>query len=238
MPANQIRIAARLLLSAALLAASLGGCETTSIAPADSLLGGNWQLDRTASDDPDATIAKAINAAETRLRHRLAHYGYGPDQGAPQGSGSGPETPPDEPDYRYDTPGDRYGGPGLVGPDFRGLRARLQQALVQPGILHLDIQSDLVSIGADQLPPRDYRLGERLSRFDEYGTAVITAKFSNAQFVLKSNYTSHAQRIDSYEVDRASGTLTVTQQISDPIVGRLVLHSLYRRMQDRMQGRS
>ena len=205
------------------MAGGLSACETTSTAPPDSHLSGDWQLDRSASDDPDASIAKAMNAAESKLRHRLAKYGYGPDQG------TGPDNSADAPDYSFDTPGDRYGGPGLVGPDFRGLRARLRQALIPPRALHLDIQDDIVAIGADQLPPRAYRLGEKLSRFDEYGTAIITPTFSREQFVLKSNYTSHALRIDTYEVNPANGLLTLTEQFTDPIVGRIVLHSVYRR---------
>ena len=205
------------------MAGGLSACETTSTAPPDSHLSGDWQLDRSASDDPDASIAKAMNAAESKLRHRLAKYGYGPDQG------TGPDNSADAPDYSFDTPGDRYGGPGLVGPDFRGLRARLRQALIPPRALHLDIQEDIVAIGADQLPPRAYRLGEKLSRFDEYGTAIITPTFSREQFVLKSNYTSHALRIDTYEVNPANGLLTLTEQFTDPIVGRIVLHSVYRR---------
>lgn len=205
------------------MAGGLSACETTSTAPSDSHLSGDWQLDRSASDDPDATIAKAMNAAESKLRHRLAKYGYGPDQG------TGPDNSADAPDYSFDTPGDRYGGPGLVGPDFRGLRLRLRQALIPPRALHLDIQDEIVAIGADQLPPRAYRLGEKLSRFDEYGTAIIMPTFSREQFVLKSNYTSHALRIDTYEVNPANGLLTLTEQFTDPIVGRIVLHSVYRR---------
>jgi hypothetical protein len=228
MIATPSRPAIRLLLTAVLLAGGLSACETTSTVPPDSHLGGDWRLDRAASDDPDATIAKAMNLAESKLRRRLANYGYGPDRSLP-GQGAAPDSAPDAPDYSFDTPGDRYGGPGLVGPDFRGLRARLQQALIPPSALHLDIQDDVVAIGADKLPPRDYRLGERLSRFDEYGTAIITPNFAHEQFVLKSNYTSHAQRIETYLVDPASGVLTLTQQLTDPTVGRILLHSIYRR---------
>lgn len=225
-PAGRLALPAPALLCAALIL--LGGCETTTTAPADSQLSGAWRLDRAASDDPDATINKAMSVAESKLRHRLAKYGYGPPPDQPPG----PDSSPDAPDYSFDTPGDRYGGPGLVGPDFRGLRSRLRQALVPPGALHLKVEDDVVAIGADQLPPRDYHLGEKLSRLDEYGTAIITPSFSHQQFILKSNYTtytSHAQRIDTYEVNPASGALTLTEQINDPTVGKILVHSVYRR---------
>jgi len=207
------------------VAACLSACETTATAPPDTQLSGTWQLDRSASDDPDAAITKVMNAAQTRLRRRLAHYGYG-NEPPP---GMGPEGGPDAPDYSFDTPGDRYGGPGLVGPDFRGLKARLREALVPPSALHLTVRDDVVSIGADQLPPRDYRLGETLSRIDDYGTAIITPTFVHEEFMLKSNYTTRGQRLETYEVNPGNGALNVTEQLNDPTVGRIVLHSVYRR---------
>jgi hypothetical protein len=207
----------------------IAGCATSDTVPADTHLAGDWRLDQAASDDPDAAIAKVMSAAEAKLRRRLAKYGYGPDQGGPPDQGSGPDSAPDAPDYSFDTPGDRYGGPGLVGPDFRGLRVRLRHALVPPDALHLQVDDDEIDIGADQLPPRDYHVGEKLSRFDEYGTAVITPSFSHEQFILKSKYTSRAERIDTYDVNPATGALTLTEQFTDPTVGRILLHSVYRR---------
>jgi hypothetical protein len=221
----------RILLSALcapLFAAGLTACETATTAPADTHVAGSWQLDKAASDDPEATISKIMSAAESKLHQRLARSGYGPEAAAGSSSSSG-DSAPDAPDYSFDTPGDRYGGPGRVGPDFRGLRVRLRQALLPPTQLRLEVQGDLVTISADQLPARDYRLGERISRFDVYGAAIITATWAHDAFVIKSNYTSHASRSDTYQVDAATGALTLTQQITDPTVGRIILHSVYRR---------
>jgi len=78
-------------------------------------------------------------------------------------------------------------------------------------------------------PPREYRLGERISRFDEYGTSVINATWSHGAFALRSSYTSHASHTERYEVDASTGVLTVTQQISDPTVGKIAIRSVYRR---------
>lgn len=216
----------RPVLTAALwlLPALLGGCETTSPAPANSRLTGSWQLDRSASDDPDAIIAKVVGQAEARFRRRLVRYGVG----GPEPGGTGSQPPSDGPDYSLDTPGDRFGGMGMVGPDFRGLRTRLHDALEPAVSLQLDVDDDTVSVGVDQLPAREYHLGEKLSRIDEYGTAIIRPEFQRQQFILRSNYTSHAERIDTYDVD-ASGALTVTEQMTDPSVGRLVVRSVYRR---------
>jgi hypothetical protein len=216
----------RILLGAVLIAGAFSACETVTTAPPDSHVAGNWRLDKSASDDPDAAIAKAMHTAEAKLHHRLAKYGYGPDRDATADR----DIPADGPDYSFDTPGDRYGGPGFIGPDFRGLRARLQEALDPPARLVLEVDSDLVTITEDELPPRDYRLGEDLSRIDEYGTARISATWSHDAFVMKSNYSSpRAKRTDTYEVNPATGALTLTQEFNDPIVGRILLHSIYRR---------
>jgi hypothetical protein len=208
---------------------ALTGCRTVTTAPADTRLAGQWRLDKAASDDTNAKVAAVINTAQQRLRQRNAErYGMGlgnPSTQAGNNGASGAEGP----DESYDAPGDRYGNPGMLGPDFRTLRARLQQALLAPASLHLEVQEDLVRITSDQLPPREYRLGERISRFDEYGTSVINTTWSHGAFALRSSYTSHASRTERYEVDSSRDVLTVTQQISDPTVGKITVRSVYRR---------
>jgi hypothetical protein len=215
------------LLSATLLMIALPGCQTVETAPADTRLSGSWRLDAAASDDPDAKIGHATSVAQAKLRKALSRYGYGPDSAdrdmPPSDSSS------DAPDYSYDTPGDRYGGPGRVGPDFRGLKTRLHQALTPPTELRLAVDGDLVTITDEPLPPRDYRLNERLSRFDEYGSASITTTWAHDQFVLKSKYSSHASRTETYQVDPASGQLILTQLFVDPTVGKITIRSVYRR---------
>lgn len=214
------------LLGAIPVVGALAGCQTVTTAPPDSHLAGSWSLDKSASDDPDAKVAKVIATAQAKLRRSLSRYNYPKDD---EQSAAAADNAPDAPDYSYDTPGDRYGGPGRLGPDFRVLRLRLRQALNRPVVLTLNVQGDLVTLTGDQLPSRDYRLGERISRFDEYGTAVITATWTHEEFDLKSSYTSHASLSESYLVDPASGALTLTQTFNDPTVGRIIVHSVYRR---------
>jgi len=207
---------------------ALTGCRTVTTAPADTRLAGQWSLDKAASDDASAKVVAAINTAQQRLRRRNAErYGMGSDSPSSQ-SGNNGASGAEGPDESFDTPGDRYGNPGMLGPDFRTLRARLQQALLTPASLHLEVQGELVRITSDQLPPREYHLGERISRIDEYGTSVIDPRWSHGGFVLRSSYTSHASRTESYEAP-ATGLLTVTQQISDPTVGKIAVRSVYRR---------
>jgi hypothetical protein len=217
------------MLATAVICA-LTGCRTVTNAPANTRLAGQWSLDKAASDDASAKVAATINTAQQRLRRRNAdRYGMGGDMPSSPPGNNGAGGAEGGPDESFDTPGDRYGGPGMLGPDFRTLRARLQQALLAPAALHLEVQGELVRVTSDQLPAREYRLGERISRFDEYGTSVIDANWSHGAFVLRSSYTSHAWRTERYEVDASTGVLTVTQQISDPTVGKIAVRSVYRR---------
>src|ERR1035441_2877340 len=83
-------------------------CETVTTAPPDSQLTGTWRLDKSASDDPDAKVAKVFAAAQSKLRHSLSRYNYHKDEGGEQTAAAG-HTAPDAPAYSFDTPGDRYG---------------------------------------------------------------------------------------------------------------------------------
>ncbi len=214
-------------MAAALALQILSGCESVATVPANARLAGDWRLDKAAGDDPDAIIAKAVADAEAKLRHRLARSGYGPEPGPPPGPH---DASADASDYSFDTPGDRYGGPGLVGPDFRGLKSRLREELTPPRQMKLTAGGEEVSIGEDGLPPRDYRIGERLSRMDDYGTATIIPSWDRDAFVLKLSYSSpRASRTDTYLVDAASERLTLTRQLIDPIVGKILVRSVYQR---------
>jgi hypothetical protein len=221
------RLWAGALASAVICA--LTGCRSVTTAPADTRLAGQWSLDKAASDDASAKITAAITTAQQRLRRRNEDR-YGIVGGGPSAqSGNNGASGAEGPDESFDTPGDRYGNPGMLGPDFRTLRARLRQALLTPASLQLEVQGELVRVTSDQMPAREYHLGERISRFDEYGTSVIDANWSHGAFVLRSSYTSHAYRSERYEVDASTGMLTVTQLISDPTVGKIAIRSVYRR---------
>jgi hypothetical protein len=210
-------------LTAVTAVLGFAGCRTVTTAPADAQLAGLWVRDKAASDDADAKIAAAVTKTQSELRRRLNRMGYG---GGGENAPGGPDAQSDE---SFDGPGDRYGGPGQLGPDFRDIRVRLLQALRPPSELRVEVDDDLVQLAGDRLPPRDYRLGERISRFDEYGTATIDAKWSSRAFVLRWHYTSHGTRSERYEVDPGNRTLILTQQIADPYVGKIALRSVYRR---------
>lgn len=158
--------------------------------------------------------------------------GSGPDQGA--GPGQTPEPAPttappaDGSDEAPESIIDQYGNTRLLGPDLRSLTANLVRAVASAHELELQVDGDSVRVRPDGLPPRDYRLGEGFSRFDEYGTARMQPRWSGGAFVLRARYTNGSSITERYEVLRGQSTLTRTVDLVDPVIGKLQLHSQYR----------
>ena len=114
-------------------ALSLGAisCTTTSTVPSDPHLAGRWQLDRSSSDDADAKISAAVDAAESKLRKRLSNAGFSeydqptsPHHGR---GGSGVDPPSGGPELN----GDEFSRTGYIGPDFNELRRNLRRVTAQ-----------------------------------------------------------------------------------------------------------
>jgi hypothetical protein len=206
---------ARVLKLSALgaLVAMLAACATTQ-APADTELGGPWQLDATASDNVPARVTQVIARAEARFRQRMrnAYGAANPVVSRGQGgdAGSGPLLP---------TP--------IVGPDFPQLRTHLLQILTAPPSLSLQVQPDTVTIQSDHLPQNDYQPGESFVRFDEYGNATISSGWSGQAFVVHHRYLSGGALTERYEIDPKSEALVYTRDLKDPIVGHIELKSIY-----------
>jgi hypothetical protein len=220
-----------------LLGLVLSACATTE-APSDSALSGHWHLDSAASDNLNSMVTRAVDSAEQKLR---ARHGLGGargrgagrrgDGGSGGGSGGGPgggAGPGGGDGDATITTADEFGNITAIGPDFRQLRERLLQTLQAPDMLVVNVQPDQVKIQHDGLPARDYQPGESLTRLDEYGTAVLQARWSGGAFELRERYTNGARLTERYEVGR-DGTLTCTRSLADPTVGKLLVKSVYRR---------
>lgn len=226
---------------AALILAVGGGCATVSpTAPAKPLESGTWQLDKSASDLVETKVDAAISTWQAKLRKRSGYYdygnagsgGYGGRSGRHGGAGGGGPA------------GDSQGGAGDQGgegageevdlarplpPDFAGIQRRLVQVLTPPDFIKFDIGTDYVRIAPDRIPPRDYHTDEEFSRIDEYGTARIDAGWSGDAFELQARYSSRATLIEHYAVDPHTDTMTVTYHLSDPMVGKIDVSSVYHR---------
>jgi hypothetical protein len=220
-----MRLLASLAPAALAILATLAGCASTP-APSNTALQGSWQLDGAASDDASARIASAIRTAQERRHRRFAgtsRGGAGGVEGAGEaGPGAGPGEGPDGADSAD------FGPNGQIGPDFQQLRQRLQQTLGSPQTLTLQVQPDEVLITRDNLPARDYQPGERLTRFEEYGTALLSAAWKERDFVLAERYTSGARLQERYALD-GHGALVYTRTLRDPTLGRIEIRSLYHR---------
>ena len=235
----------------AILAASImslgAGCATISpTAPAKPLVAGNWRLDSSASDLVETKVNAAVSAWEAKLRKRGGFFdpgspgngGFGARGGGRSGGGAagggGPGGGAAGGDSQLGDPGADGSGEEVdlatpLVPDFAGIHRRLVQVLTPPQRIRFEIGSDYVRIAPDSIPPRDYHTDEEFSRIDEYGTARIDAGWSAEAFELQARYSSHAALIEHYAVDAHTDTMTVTYHLTDPMVGKIDVSSVYHR---------
>src|SRR5579864_762913 len=180
-----LRWRAPLLIMAFALALD-AGCASTSNAPENPHLSGQWQLDKAASDDPDAKISQAIDAADERLRKRLSDAGFTQyDQSSGGGSGGHHSRRGSTSSGGPELNGDEFTQTGFIGPDFAALRRNLRQVLGSPQSLAIDVKPDDVRLAGDNAPARDYPPDDEFTRIDEYGTARIDTSWSGMTFNLR-----------------------------------------------------
>jgi hypothetical protein len=205
-------------------------CTTTSSAPSDPHLNGQWQLDKSASEDADAKITAAIDIAEVKLRKRLSNAGFSqydqPNGGRHRGGNAGPGG---DSGNGAGLNGEEFSQTGYIGPDFNGLRRNLHRVLGSPALLTIEVKPEDVRIAGDGNPPRDYPPDDAFTRIDEYGTARIDTSWSGMTFRLKMRYENHATVTESYSANPQAGTLTLIRNLSDPVVGKLTVRAVYRR---------
>lgn len=230
-PALSRRPLASLLLAPLLLSLG-GGCASLSpTAPANPLVAGNWQLDKSASDLVDTKVSASIAQWQERLRKHygdLGAGGAGTAQGATGGRGGHQDgSPAGQGDYQYSN--EEFDAFRPLGPDFKEVRRRLILVLTPPDLITFDAHGESVRIAPDHMPARDYHTDEEFSRIDEYGTAKIDAGWSGDAFELQARYSSHARLIEHYAVDSRTDTLTVSYHLQDPMVGKIDINNVYRR---------
>jgi hypothetical protein len=197
-------------------------CASTSPPPSDPRLSGHWVLDPAASDNVSQRVAQYVAKAQAAYRRHVRSV-YGDTAGPGEGGGSGAargggDAAPGTEDLAMPLP-----------PDFGGRRALIQQTLSAPADLSIETSGNDVKLQPQGLPGHDYHVGETLSHFDEYGAATITSRWRGMTFELRASYTSGASLDERYQSDPKTMTLTYTRTLRDPQLGRIELHSLYRR---------
>jgi hypothetical protein len=238
LPALSRRSPASALIAAMILGVTAACSTVTSTAPANPLVSGHWQLDKSASDLVETKVSTAVSAWQAKLRKRNGGRdigtgstggGYGGRGGRHGGGGGGDQGSSDTGQGEYQYSNEDFDAFRPIGPDFAQLHRRLVQVLTPPDTLKFDAGADFVRIAPDSVPPRDYHTDEEFSRIDEYGTAKIDAGWSGNAFELQARYSSHATLIEHYEVDARTDTLKVTYHLNDPMVGKIDVNSVYHR---------
>jgi hypothetical protein len=221
---------------AALILTLAAACATTSpTAPANPLVKGHWNLDKSASDLVDTKVDAAVSAWAEKIRKRnpyadngaSAASGYGARGGRGGGGAGGAQGGGDTDPSGYTA--EEFDMLRPVAPDYVGVHRRLVQVLSPPAVLKFDTGSDYVRIAPDNVPPRDYHTDEQISRIDEYGVAKIDAGWKGDAFELQARYSSGANLLEIYEVDARTDTLRVTIHLRDPMVGKIDVNSVYHR---------
>lgn len=214
------KIALGLTRAAPLLGALLvvTACASTSPPPTDPRLSGHWLLDPAASDNVSQRVAQFVAKAQTAYRRHVRSV-YGDAAGSGEGGGrAGDDNGVGSEDLSRPLP-----------PDFGGRRALVQQTLSAATDLTIETSGNDVKFESGGLPGHEYHVGETLSHFDEYGAATITSRWRGTTFELRSSYTSGASLDERYQTDPKTSALTYTRTLRDPQLGRIELHSLYRR---------
>jgi acyl-CoA synthetase (NDP forming) len=200
-------------LAAFLLCAAV---PTRAATRADPRLDGDWQFDPSASDDFDAKLTRMAEELRAKRRNRRSALA---SRGGPGGYGAT----------------DEFGQvPGLVQelpPETHDeLRDRLGDTYRPPAHLHIQSHDDVISMLGDAPPERRYSLAETVTRMDVSGTSTLSTNWSGSSLVVDARYTNRARSEQRYGVDRTGSVLTVTLKLTDPIGGKLQLHSTYRRV--------
>jgi hypothetical protein len=235
LPVRSCRSLAPALMAALTLSVAAGCATVSSTAPANPLVSGHWQLDKSASDLVQTKVDAAISVWQAKLRKRNGGRDVG--TGGPYsgrggrhgGSGGGDQdgSATGQGDYQYS--GEDFDAFRPLGPDFGEVRRRLVQVLTPPDTIKFDTGTDFVRIAPDSVPARDYHTDEEFSRIDEYGTAKIDAGWSGDAFELQARYSSRATLVEHYQVNARTNALTVTYHLNDPMVGKIDVNSVYHR---------
>lgn len=232
----------RSLAVAALSGLALVACSSLRVHRNDDSLAmaGNWILDRAASDD----VTRLVDARMKRLQPRRRSQRLAPGEVPPL------EDPDDRPaDDPQGGPGGTPpagsagaaaggsppggGGSGGGGPggtmNQRLMRDQLLQALTSPQRLSWQFNGDSVQLQADDEPVRVLDAGQSAARFDASGAATISSGWDGRSFVVQSRYVNGQQRTERYTLSTDGATLQVQHTFSGSQLGKLAVHSLYRR---------
>jgi hypothetical protein len=109
-------------------------------------------------------------------------------------------------------------------------RKRLADDLRPPENLVIAFKGDAVEITRDTDEVRSFQPDQTVSRIDTSGAASVTSGWSERAFEIRARYTNKAVRNWRLAVDTATDTLHLQFEADDPVFGRLVMQTVYRRV--------
>jgi hypothetical protein len=212
--------------SAAVLALALADCTwlaaCTSLAAQPSAaqvtMAGDWQLDKSASEDFDRKHETLLAQQRERMRPKHGRGGMGGGRGGEGEDRSGAISRINELDALAVPP-----------EEADKVRTRLGDELRPPAKLHIGLAGDAVEITGDADPARRFLPGQTVSRIDVSGAASVTSGWDQNAFVVRAKYTNRGARSWRFEIEPSGGALRLSFEAQDPEFGNFKLQTRYRR---------
>lgn len=191
-----------LLASAAAWSSQPVGCGT---------LCGSWQLDASRSDAAESTLDQALAGYRDPKPKRIRRGGSGGDPLADIEAGAIDAL-----------------GPIHDRPERDLLRSDLLPLVRAPQALTLGAQGKDILIRSGERTQRKLSPGEPHSRVDAEGTAKIRCTWQAGRLVVSEIYDRKRRYVETFELQRADGSLVVTREIERPGLKVLRVRFVYR----------
>ena len=216
-----------------LLLAALAGCASLSNRPPKATdLSGDWQLNESLSDDPQALMRAHRQQMGGGYGHGTHHHGGMPGMGMPNFAPldlNGPGDSPGSAGSTGSTGGSGgYGGHHGGGGGFGGHRGANNEFLARPDKLSIKQDAQELHLVADGVPT-DFTYGDKVMASVHNGAAERTSGWKGKDFVVKLDVTDGPKVTRSYELSDDAKKLTLTTEVSGGGAPDIKFHSVYDR---------
>jgi hypothetical protein len=208
----------------ALLLLVLAGCSSLATHPPRATdLSGDWQLNESLSDDPQALM---------RAHRREQGYGHGGrHRGGMPGMGGMGMPNLDPPGSSGGSSGGGYGGHQGGGHGGGGMGPRHNsnnEFLIRPDKLTIKQETSELHLVADGVPT-DYTYGDKVMASVQNGAAERTSGWKGKDFVVKYDVEDGPKASRSYELSDDGKRLTMTTEVSGGRSPDIKFRSVYER---------
>jgi hypothetical protein len=218
-----------------LLVAALAGCASLSNRPPKATdLSGDWQLNESLSDDPQALMRAHRQQMGGGYGHGMHHRGGTPEMGMPNFApldlnGPGDGTGNTGGTGGYGGYGGHHGGGGGGGGSGFGVhRGANNEFLARPDKMSIKQEAQELHLMADGVPT-DFTYGDKVMASVHNGAAERTSGWKGKDFVVKLDVTDGPKVTRSYELSDDAKKLTLTTEVSGGGAPDIKFHSVYDR---------